>query len=135
MVASRNGHQQVVELLLKEKADPNIQHNDGQTTLMVTSQSGHQEVAELILKEKADPIIQDNDSLKLTMKRLVNEDKQSNEMSYTIGSESLSMQEGRISAIKSKLSDSIRNPFSSFKKQKRKKKFLPKNRTMKKTNF
>ena len=58
--------------------------------------------------------------LKVTNKRLVNEDEQSKEMNYTIELEILSMQEGSISTIKSILSDSIRNPFSSFKKQKKK---------------
>ena len=53
-----NGHHQVVELLLKEKADPNIQNNDGWTALMVASQNGHHQVVELLLKEKADPNIQ-----------------------------------------------------------------------------
>ena len=38
MAASQNGHQQVVELLLKEKVDPNIQDNDGETALMAASQ-------------------------------------------------------------------------------------------------
>ena len=61
MAASLNGHQQVVELLLKKKADPNIQNNDGWTALMVASQNGHQQVVELLLKEKANPNIQDND--------------------------------------------------------------------------
>ena len=191
MVASQNGHQQVVELLLKEKADPNIQDNDGRTALMVASQNGHQQVVELLLKEKADPNIQDNDGWtalhgsiketnteelhtvanadtskemveslhqeythgedtsshqfdskkaqekefgrkhKETKKKLVNEDEQSNEMNYTIGSKSSLMQEKPISTLKSMLSDSIRNPFSSFKKQKRKKKFLHKNITKK----
>ena len=217
-----NGHHQVVELLLKEKADPNIKDNngqtalmaaslkmviikwwsyslkkkadpnipdsDGRTALMAASRKGHQQVVELLLKEKADPNIENNDSqtaaliiketntkelntvanvgiseemiaslhqeythtedtsshqfdskkaqekkfdtkLKVTKKRLVNEDEQSNKMNFTIESESLSMQEGR-NTIKSMLPDSIRNPFSSFKKQKRKKLMLE-NKTMK----
>ena len=61
MVASQDGHQQMVELLLNEKADPNIQHNDGTTALMVASEDGHQQVVELLLNEKADPNIQHND--------------------------------------------------------------------------
>ena len=61
MAASENGHQQVVELLLKEKADPNIQDSNSQTALMVASHNGHQQVVEILLKEKADPNIQDND--------------------------------------------------------------------------
>ena len=61
MVASKNGHQQVVELLLNEKADLNIQNNDGMTALMLASKNGHQQVVELLLNEKADPNIQNND--------------------------------------------------------------------------
>ena len=61
MVASVNGHHQVVKLLLKEKADPNIEHNDGWTALMAASENGHQQMVEILLKEKADPNIQDND--------------------------------------------------------------------------
>ena len=60
MAASKNGHHQVVELLLKEKADPNIQSNSGWTALMVASQNGHHQVVELLLKEKADCNIQNN---------------------------------------------------------------------------
>ena len=51
---------QVVELLLEEKADPNIQNNNGWTALIVASQNGHHQVVELLLKEKADPNIQSN---------------------------------------------------------------------------
>ena len=158
MAACAIGHQQVVELLLKEKADPDIQNNDGETALVVASRNAHQQVIDLV-----DPNIQDNDcqtaafiiketntdelptvanadtnkerveSLgQVTKKRLINDDEQSKEM---IRLESWSMQEGPISVIKSMLSDSIRNPFSSFKKQKRKKKFLHKTMKMKLTDF
>ena len=51
---------QVVELLLEEKADPNIQNNNGWTALIVASGNGHQQVVELLLEEKADPNIQSN---------------------------------------------------------------------------
>ena len=48
----------MVELLLKERADPNIQVESGWTALMAASENGHQQVAELLLKKKADPNIQ-----------------------------------------------------------------------------
>ena len=61
MVASNDGHHQVVELLLKEGADVNIQNNNGVTCLMVASNNGHHQVVELLLKEGADVNIQNND--------------------------------------------------------------------------
>ena len=61
MFASQNGHYQVVELLLKENADPNLQDLDGVTALMFASQNGHYQVVEDLLKENADPNFQDQD--------------------------------------------------------------------------
>ena len=61
MLASLNGHRQVVKLLLNEKGDLNIQNNNGWTALMIASQNGHQQVVELLLNEKADPKIQHDD--------------------------------------------------------------------------
>ena len=51
MFASRNGHLQLAELLLKEKADPNARNNNGCTALMFASESGLLQ----ILQENADP--------------------------------------------------------------------------------
>ena len=61
MAASFNNHYQVVELLLKANADPNIQKKDGRTALMLASQSGHIESVELLLKAKADPNVKEED--------------------------------------------------------------------------
>ena len=49
MAASKNGHYQVVELLLKGEADVNIQNN-GWTALMFASDNGHHHIVELLLK-------------------------------------------------------------------------------------
>ena len=54
MFAGQNGHHQVVELLLKENADPNLRDLDGVTALMFASQNGHYQVVELLLKENVD---------------------------------------------------------------------------------
>ena len=54
MLASQNGHYQVVELLLKKHAHVNHQTQDGVTALMLASQNGHYQVVELLLKEHAD---------------------------------------------------------------------------------
>ena len=62
MIASAQGQNNVVELLLKAKADPNACSNDKTrainnqvTPLMLASQEGYNEVVELLLKAKADP--------------------------------------------------------------------------------
>ena len=55
MLASRNGHYQVVELLLKEHPNVNHQRQDEVTALMLlASQNGHYHVVALLLKEHAD---------------------------------------------------------------------------------
>lgn len=41
MLASQNGHYQVVELLLKEHADVNCQLHDGVIALMLAHHKGH----------------------------------------------------------------------------------------------
>jgi serine/threonine-protein phosphatase 6 regulatory ankyrin repeat subunit B len=61
MSASQNGHLKVVELLLKQQADPNIQTKNGYTALMSASQNGHLKVVELLLKQQANPNIQTKD--------------------------------------------------------------------------
>ena len=50
MCASENGHYQVVELLLKENADPNIQTEEGWTASTIARQDGHFEIVHLLEK-------------------------------------------------------------------------------------
>ena len=54
MIASQNGHFQVVELLVKEHSDINQQDEDEWTALIIASENGHFQVVELLLKEQAD---------------------------------------------------------------------------------
>ena len=61
MLASRNGHHQVVELLLSKDPDINIQNNNGVTALMFASGNGHHQVVELLLSKDPDINIQNND--------------------------------------------------------------------------
>ena len=56
-IDSENGHYHVVELLLKQQADPNIQHRNGTIALYIVSLNGHDQVVELLLKEEANPNI------------------------------------------------------------------------------
>ena len=77
MLASKGGHEEIVETLLsagangsqdshsrggqilvKRGADPNIQKKDGATALMYASQNGHSEVVQILVKGGADPNIQ-----------------------------------------------------------------------------
>ena len=60
MIASQNGHTEVVEQLLKEHANVNIQNKEGVTALMKASQNNHTEVVEQLLKEGADVNIKNN---------------------------------------------------------------------------
>uniref|UniRef100_A0A1X7V0Q7 Uncharacterized protein n=1 Tax=Amphimedon queenslandica TaxID=400682 RepID=A0A1X7V0Q7_AMPQE len=60
MLACQNGHTQIVELLLKEKVNPNVQKKDGVTALMIASAKGHHEIVKLLLIWKADPTIKFN---------------------------------------------------------------------------
>ena len=48
---------QIVELLLKEKVDPNILKKDGWNAFMLACRNGHTQIVELLLKEKVDPNI------------------------------------------------------------------------------
>ena len=61
--ASRNGHLQVVELLLKENADPNVQNLKGWTALIFASRNGDHQVVEALLKKGANPNIHAIDGL------------------------------------------------------------------------
>jgi ankyrin repeat protein len=71
MLAANHGHANVVELLLKNGANPNLQTNDRkETALMLAAESlgqitvtheGHHEAMRLLLKCGADPNFQDKD--------------------------------------------------------------------------
>ena len=61
MLASANGHHQVVELLLSKDPDINIQNNDGVTALIFASDNGHHQVVQLLLSKDPDINIQNND--------------------------------------------------------------------------
>jgi serine/threonine-protein phosphatase 6 regulatory ankyrin repeat subunit B len=55
MLASQQGHLEVVKLLLEEGAKDNINppYQNGQTALMLASQEGHLEVVKLLLQQGA----------------------------------------------------------------------------------
>ena len=59
MLASRNGHTEVVVLLLSKGADIDIQSNEGESALMIASSGGHIKVAELLLGRGASVDMQD----------------------------------------------------------------------------
>jgi ankyrin repeat protein len=48
MLASQNGHQEVVRALLGAQADVNAKAGNGATALMLASKNGHQEVVQLL---------------------------------------------------------------------------------------
>ena len=54
IMASQQGHKEVVELLLAKGADVNAKANDGGTALIMSSLQGHKEVVELLLAKGAD---------------------------------------------------------------------------------
>uniref|UniRef100_A0A1X7TT55 Uncharacterized protein n=1 Tax=Amphimedon queenslandica TaxID=400682 RepID=A0A1X7TT55_AMPQE len=53
--AARKGNCDVVELLLKKRADPSDLNNRGDTALIVAAREGNWDVVELLLKKGADP--------------------------------------------------------------------------------
>ena len=59
--ASGNGMYQMVEMLLKQGANPNIRNENGETALIFASLNGHYQVVEILLKKGADPNIHGND--------------------------------------------------------------------------
>ena len=53
MIASHDGHTEVVKLLLDKGAQVNMQGKDGGSALMIASQNGHTEVVKLLLDKGA----------------------------------------------------------------------------------
>ena len=58
-IASEEGHKEIVEVLLKHSADPNIKNRWDNTPLLMASFKGHKDIVELLLKHGADPNVKD----------------------------------------------------------------------------
>ena len=61
IIASINGHLQIVALLLKACADPNSCDEYGWTALMFAISKDNLQLAELLLKERANPNAHNNE--------------------------------------------------------------------------
>jgi len=48
IMASKNGHQEIVQTLLEANADVNAKTSNGATALMLASQNHHREVVQLL---------------------------------------------------------------------------------------
>ncbi|CAI8029379.1 Ankyrin repeat domain-containing protein 29, partial [Geodia barretti] len=59
MVASQNGHVEVVDKLLQHGATVDLQKEDGWSSLMAASQNGHVEVVDKLLQHGASVDLQD----------------------------------------------------------------------------
>ena len=57
-IASYTGRTDIISLLLKANASPNLQHDEGTTPLYIASQEGHTDVISLLLKANANPNLQ-----------------------------------------------------------------------------
>jgi ankyrin repeat protein len=51
MVASKEGHENVVKLLLEKGANANLKEHNGATALMMASHKGHDTVVKILLKK------------------------------------------------------------------------------------
>ena len=60
MVASLNGHAEIVKLLADNGAELNLKSNDGSSALIFASQNGNAEVVKVLLEKGADPGLKDN---------------------------------------------------------------------------
>ena len=56
-IAFLEGHTEIVELLLNNKADPNIYVMKRESPLYIASRHSHTEIIELLLNNKAEPNI------------------------------------------------------------------------------
>ena len=61
MVASLNGHKDVVELLADNGAKLDLKNDDGATALIFASQHGNAAIVKLLLEKGADPELKDNE--------------------------------------------------------------------------
>jgi TonB family protein len=61
--AAENGHKEVVELLLSNKAETNAKNNKGETPLHLAALKGKKDIAELLLDNRADVNAKDNEGL------------------------------------------------------------------------
>ena len=59
-LASREGHLEIVKLLIENGANINAKDNDGETALMRASYNGHLEVVKYLIENGADVNIKDN---------------------------------------------------------------------------
>jgi ankyrin repeat protein len=61
MVASLNGHAEVIKLLANNGAKLDLKSNDGTSALIFASQNGNIEIVKTLLEKGANPNLKDND--------------------------------------------------------------------------
>ncbi|PAA80292.1 hypothetical protein BOX15_Mlig034192g1 [Macrostomum lignano] len=59
IIASEQGHEIMIDSLIKARADVNLQQNQGGSPLHIASQNGHHKVIESLIKAEADVNLQD----------------------------------------------------------------------------
>ena len=59
ILAARNGHQDVVKLLLDKGAEPNMADQNGDTALGYAARGGHKDVVQLLFDRGAEPNLAD----------------------------------------------------------------------------
>ncbi len=53
MIASENGHSNVIKVLIEKGAQVNMQNNDGLSALMIASENGHSNVVKVLIEKGA----------------------------------------------------------------------------------